>query len=334
MNRDSEYLVRSDKLTSKLTLDVLKKKASDIQDECEDFVVTKANSERNFRLNEFGGLTFLGDNGVKRDCDLTSHSLSQLSQKVGVPNRYLEKCITSGMFDLAQQNVNTWIDAEDRDYLVRVYKNNVRGLLSTKYSVCDTPTILDVVDSCVDTSDYDVNSCFLTSERLHLRFVSKEMLPINGEDLFIGLFLDSSDVGRNTLTVRFGIYKQVCTNGLIVCKKGGNLFEQRHIGITQEEFYNGLVASLSRVPQLTEEAIQWVEDARMEKAPKEEDLVDKLKHNTPLREKDIEKITTLMVDTYDDSKWGLINSITQVAQDYTLETRLELERYAGNLLVA
>ena len=41
-----------------------------------------------------------------------------------------------------------------------------------------------------------------------------------------------------------------------------------------------------------------------------------------------------MKPKYEDNIWGLINSITEVAQDFTLERRLELERIAGNLLVA
>ena len=40
------------------------------------------------------------------------------------------------------------------------------------------------------------------------------------------------------------------------------------------------------------------------------------------------------LDRYDMSRWGLINGITELAQDFTLERRLELERMAGNLLVA
>ena len=48
------------------------------------------------------------------------------------------------------------------------------------------------------------------------------MLPIDGEDLFAGITLDSSDVGRSGLYVRFFIYKQVCTNGLIIPKAAVN----------------------------------------------------------------------------------------------------------------
>ena len=41
-----------------------------------------------------------------------------------------------------------------------------------------------------------------------------------------------------------------------------------------------------------------------------------------------------MNDNYGTSTWGFINSLTEVAQDYTLERRLEIEKYAGDLLVA
>ena len=54
-----------------------------------------------------------------------------------------------------------------------------------------------------------------------------------------------------------------------------------------------------------------------------------------MKEKGVEKVLTLIEnETYPRNRWGLINSLTEVAQDYTLEKRLEIERYAGELLVA
>lgn len=40
----------------------------------------------------------------------------------------------------------------------------------------------------------------------------------------------------------------------------------------------------------------------------------------------------LMDNRYGKTKWGLVNSITEVAQDYTLDKREELEIAAGNIL--
>lgn len=319
-------------------------RSEEIQSHCTDYMVRKANLT-NIRFNDIAGLTFVdSDTQEITSLDLTHYSLSQLGTKIGVPARYLEKCVSSGRIDLAQDNVNSWLDGYNKDLFIRAYDDRARGILSSKYSVCDTPDILGVVDDVVDLSKYKVKGSYLSEERLHVRLVSKEMLPIDGEDLFAGLFIDSSDVGRNILTVKFGIYKQVCTNGLVIARAGGTLFEQKHIGISADEFHEGLVASLKNVDLLTENAVEWVERARRrynhwsvesDEYPEEiQEFVNYIRQKTNLSEDSANKVITLMRDKYEDNRWGLINSITEVAQDFTLERRLELERIAGSLLVA
>lgn len=325
------------------TLGKLIIKANDIALNSNDYTVIKANN-RNVRFNDTAGLTFIAEDSEIRDFQLSRYALGQLGSKIGVPARYLEKCIESGRIDLAQDNVNSWLEEFNKDLFIREYNGGVRGILSSKYSVCDSHEILEAVDDAVDLSKYNIKGSFLNEERLHVRLIGKEMLPIDGEDLFAGLFLDSSDVGRNILTVKFGIYKQVCTNGLVIARAGGTLFEQKHIGITADEFHSGLVASLKNVDMLTENAVEWVQrakqrynhwSARVDEHPEEiQEFVDYIRQQTNLSNESAFKVIDLMNTKYEDNRWGLINSITEVAQDFTLERRLELERIAGNLLVA
>lgn len=323
------------------TLDKLIIKANDIALNSNDYTVRKANNS-NVRFNESAGLTFVTEKGVS-NFQISRYALGQLGSKIGVPARYLEKCVQSGRIDLAQDNVNSWLEDYNKDLFIREYNGKVRGILSSKYSVCDSHEILEVVNDAVDLSNYKIKGSYLNEERLHVRLISKEMLPIDGEDLFAGLFLDSSDVGRNILTVKFGIYKQVCTNGLVIARAGGTLFEQKHIGISSEEFHEGLVKSLQNVDLLTENAVEWVRKAQHKEnhwssASEYEDnineFVNYIRQQTNLSEESSRKVIDLMNTKYTDSRWGLINGITEVAQDFTLERRLELERIAGNLLVA
>ena len=324
------------------TLDKLIIKANDIALNSTDYMVRKANTS-NVRFNETAGLTFIAEDQEIRDFQMSRYALGQLGSKIGVPARYLDKCIQSGRIDLAQDNVNSWLEDFNKDLFIREYNGGVRGILSNKYSVCDSHEILEVVSDAVDLSQYKIKGSFLNEERLHVRLVSREMLPIDGEDLFAGLFLDSSDVGRNILTVKFGIYKQVCTNGLVIARAGGTLFEQKHIGITAEEFHDGLVKSLQNVDLLTENAVEWVRraqhrDNHWSSASEYEDDINEfvayIRQKTNLSEESSRKVIDLMNTKYTDSRWGLINGITEVAQDFTLERRLELERIAGTLLVA
>lgn len=323
------------------TLDKLIIKANDIALNSTDYMVRKANTS-NVRFNETAGLTFIAEDQEIRDFQMSRYALGQLGSKIGVPARYLEKCVSSGRIDLAQDNVNSWLEDFNKDLFIREYNGGVRGILSNKYSVCDSHEILEAVDDAVDLSKYKIKGSFLNEERLHVRLVSREMLPIDGEDLFAGLFLDSSDVGRNILTVKFGIYKQVCTNGLVIARAGGTLFEQKHIGITAEEFHDGLVKSLQNIDLLTENAVEWVRraqhrDNHWSSASEYEDDINEfvayIRQKTNLSEESSRKVIDLMNTKYTDSRWGLINGITEVAQDFTLERRLELERIAGNLLL-
>ena len=59
-----------------------------------------------------------------------------------------------------------------------------------------------------------------------------------------------------------------------------------------------------------------------------------IRQQTNLSDESSRKVIDLMNTKYTDNRWGLINGITEVAQDFTLERRLELEKIAGNLLAA
>ena len=326
-------------LNVKFGLDYLIDKAEEIRGECSDYLVTCAN-EGNVMMNQFAGLTFIPDDGGVKNLLMSPHSLSQLCGKLGVPARYIEKCIENGYINLAQDNINSWIDGYNKNLFIREYDGRIRGVLSSKYSVCDSHEILGVLKDEIDIGKYNVKGSFLNEERLHLRLVNKEMLPVDGEDLFAGLFVDSSDVGRHILTVRFGIYKQICTNGLILAKASGVLFEQRHIGIAPEEFKENLHNSLKGIDELTEKTLEHIEEARKIgnkfslNSDEMEDIIQTIRQQTSLTEEGAEKVVVFMKEKYEDSRWGYINALTEVAQDYTLEKRLELEKIAGGLLVA
>lgn len=324
-------------------LDDLLKRSHEIADVSNDYTVVNATCH-NVRFNDNAGLTFIPEDGHVYNANISRFALGQLSSKIGVPARYIEKCVESGRIDLAQENVNSWLLDYEKDLFLREYKGSIRGVLSSKYSVCDSHEILEVVKDSVSLSDFKVKGSFLNEERLHVRLISKEMLPIDGEDLFAGLFIDSSDVGRSILTVRFGIYKQVCTNGLVVSRAGGVLFQQKHIGISSEEFHNGLVASLKNVDVLKENAVEWVKLAKSKNSwgynadnltqQEMEEFIARIRSVANLSETSATKVINLMQTKYGSSQWGLINGLTEVAQDYTLERRLDIEKVAGNLLVA
>lgn len=317
------------------TLSVLERESRKIEDNSRDFLVDRGSLNINTDLDLYA---------PNMGClPMSQFAMSQLCNKLGVPSRYINKCIETGRLDLAHDNLSSWLEDYPSSTFIREYNGRIRGVLTSKYSVCDTPEIIRVVDDVLDTNNYKIKGFFLNEERFHLRLVNKSPLPIVGEDLFSGITIDSSDVGRSPLTVNFLVYKQVCTNGLVVTRGKGTLFHQKHIGITADEFHEDLGESLNIVASVEEEvvnrimltrerALHW--DINSSHPEEVQELINYVRQQTKLSEEHSKKVIHLMKNTYDDSRWGMINAITEVAQEFSLERRIELEKIAGSLLVA
>lgn len=316
-------------------------KAEEIQRDCSDFITVRAKSPE-VRYQSSGFLTYLDDNGELHNSLMSTYSRSQLCNKLGVSSAYINKCIDNGMLDLVSLNINSWMDEYNAPFFIREYKGTVRGVLTPKYSVCDTKDILDVVSDSIPVDNYRVKGYFLNEEFTNIRMVSKERLHVENEDLYPGFSLVTSDVGRSILSLKFFVWKKVCTNGLIVPKQIGDLYTQKHVGLDKKEFHEELVASFKtykRVMTEVEARIMGAKSATLKDAFKDEDsltsLINSVRAKVLVSEESAKKIVYLMQNgTYEKNRFGLINSITQIAQDFSLDKRLDMERIAGNMLVA
>ena len=324
------------------------KKAAEIDSRCSDYTVKVANPNT-VRLQDDLSLSYTTSEKETRNASFNHFALSQFGTKIGVPANYLEKCLNKDRADIAQYNVNAWLQDFNKPLFIREYEdldgnNKIRGVLSDKYSVCDTPEIIDGLKDAIDLGTFNLKGSYVSEERFHLRLVDSEMLPVDGEDLFAGIILDSSDVGRSTLRVNFLIFKQVCTNGLVVNRVSTQLFKQKHIGISAEAFSNGLHEGLDLFPKITAKVVDSIEKTRNVDAPfnfhyeddeQLADLVTSIRKQTGLSPVHANNVIDIMTSKrYEDNRWGYVNALTDVAKGLTLEKRLVLEENAGRLLVA
>ncbi|NCB03486.1 MAG: hypothetical protein EOM67_15235, partial [Spirochaetia bacterium] len=104
------------------TMDTLLSKAQDIQRKCSDTLIPEVSID-NIRFSDLGNLTYQA-NGRLHDRTLTSHALSQLCNKIGIPTRYIEKCLNEGYTDLAAENINQWLSNFGKSLLIREYDHN------------------------------------------------------------------------------------------------------------------------------------------------------------------------------------------------------------------
>lgn len=283
---------------------------------------------------------------------LTPYALQQLGNRYGIPAQYVKKCMgastrlkNGGDYrELVMDNYRTWMSDDNSTVLLRQYDNHdasvTRAVLSDKYVPFDTPDIMDVVCSNVPIrKHWSVRQYLVNPERFHLRLVSDEPLDIPKEDLFMGFTIDSSDVGRSSLNMRFIIFKQVCTNGLILPKFQDVIMRQIHVGAGAERFEDNLVACLSTITQAKEYAVSLLTDVAGKKLPfklDDEEKIDSFRSSRGISKEAMNEVLEMVkANRYGEpSRWALINAMTEVAQNFGIDTRLNMERQAGLLLAA
>lgn len=313
-------------LNTTQSFDKLIEEANFIQSMCTDYKVP-ANS---MRMNEALMIKF-----DDHELPLSNLATGHLCGKLNVPSRYFNRLVESGNAELAAENINYWLENPDdkRTFFIRSYAGMVRGVLSGSYSVYDAPEILQTIREVFPPENFILKGSYVSSERLHLRLIENTMLDIDGEDLYAGITLDSSDVGRSGLSVRFFIWKKVCTNGLVIAKSSGKLFRQKHIGINHEDFAAGLTEGLQNFYTLRDKIVESIKETNAIPVNDDYDeLLAEIKDQTKLSDQAAEKVINLMQVKYAPTRWGMINGITEVAQEFTLETRIQLEEIAGNML--
>lgn len=147
--------------------------------------------------------------GERHDSDISEYAFTQLCGKVGVPASYISKCFDKGMGELAVHNFNEWsskIEGE-QDLLVREYEGSVRAVLSDRYNVFNTASVMKNVKQALDAPQYagryELNQIFLNPDKLHMRFVDfNSPLKIGNREYTPGFTISSSDVGSGSIRTR------------------------------------------------------------------------------------------------------------------------------------
>lgn len=326
--------------------DDVKNKAAEIESMRADYYV-KDVSKNLWMDSSDGTLSFCHETHLGLETEnlpASGWALSQLSVKIGMPCGYAEKCIERGHPDLAAENVNTWLTEQNgskrkksTDYLIRTYDDRIDGILSSGYTAFDTTKILGTLEKTISVKDYHVVGSYVSNERMHLRLIRDELLDVDDEDLYPGIFIDSSDVGRTALHVSFGIWKKVCTNGLCISKVGGVLYHQRHMGITPIEVETELVNRVKMIPELIARSENIIKSARGEKLNLNDEkvfdkLVNDIRRLSRMSEDDAKKVIDLAKVRYGMTRWGVVNSMTEIAQEFELDDRIRIENAAGRLI--
>ena len=261
---------------------------------------------------------------------VTDWSMSQICQMNNIPYTYLKNCHKLNP-QLAEYNFKQWTNAfANKEVMVRLYKDEVVGILSNKYTTFDNDRVMNLIDS-TDIANYTIVGHTISPERMTVRLRESEPFM---QDLFCGVQIENSQVGKLPMTIKFLVYKQVCTNGLMVNKFHSNVLYKRHIGNFLVDIDN-VKESLKGIKEYRNTVKSAITDSMNTDLLSFETkrITDTLIHRHYITEQEVkEGYIDLMFEKYGRTRWGIINILTELSQKFTLDKRIEIETFAGNLV--
>ena len=260
---------------------------------------------------------------------------SQFCTRLGIPAPYFRKCPPP----LQDEQANYWLrygqHKPGEKWLLRAKDNDLRAVLSERYSPLDNATLLDELSPLLPDS-YRVDWFGLAAESLHLRVVDpqryREVLP--NDALTVGIHIANSEVGYRSVTVDALVYRLVCKNGLIRLVKGKSLMRQRHLHVSEMRFVGVFGEAIENALQESESFLEQLKAATQTPVPDIEGVMEKIAEKWHLSDETQETVKQSLRQepaSQQESLYGLVNAYTAAAQKLPDESRYDLEVLAGQL---
>lgn len=325
---------------AELELEELEKRCKAYADKWESNIVDCSNGV-NFEFTEDKQIKYKGEDGYDHTADITQDAFNQLCSRIskGGLSTYVSALFDENMPELAFSNFRAWAERFDGSLMFREQDGVIRAVLSESYTPYDSVKVIKNLRQTVDTDEYLLANTYVTSDRTHLRFISRNPLDASFDKspLYSGFIVNSSDVGKASLSMKYFVYRQVCTNGMIATKHGGVLYRQYHIG---DEMTASKIADFNKAMlnahSLDSNYLEVAEKATKKKFSEYEFkvLLESIRKEAKLSQKGGEELLSLIDERYDRSKWGILNAVTEQAQKYALDTRIAMEELATSRLFA
>ncbi len=289
---------------------------------------------------------------------LTDHAHGQIADRVGIPKRYYDRMKEEAPALLAD-NVNHWFRETPERRMVRTLDGKARAFLSDRYHRIDNEQIAEaVLPSLLENGHLGtVVSCCVTDAKLYIQalFPRLEGDVRPGDPVQGGVIVSNGEIGNGALDIRPMIYRLICTNGMITGQVAeDSRLRRNHVGRRVEigEDYSvyrdetlkaddralalkirDSIHALAQ-PQLFNRILTAMRDATQQQ-PVANPIaaVAELGKAYPIAKGERDSIIMSLIRNGDYSKWGMVNAITETANEHpSYDRAVELQVMGGQVL--
>lgn len=266
------------------------------------------------------------------DCQVdsfTEYGLQTLGKAVGFPALFIRQMHETSPF-LANTVVSDRVYNYFRNdtapaFYAREFGNDskIHGVVSNRYSYFDDKECMEILGGS-ELSKLAFQNTIITPERFHARAIDIEHpFHIAGDksNLFFCFFIDNSMLGQSSFKVQLGVYRQICTNGMIVPVREFILCKQVHRGRKDiaAEFQESVAFLEAKQDNIKSLLLGLADSTATIEELKGDFRNDYIAKGLNTNKKETEKVLTLY-ETYAvqygrNSKWAMVNAVTEFARD-------------------
>lgn len=178
----------------------------------------------------------LAENVIIGNLAMTENGLNQYYGKLNIPKPLMEKLKNQDTKRAIVKEMAQEYDKKGKKLLVRVKENGkkyVRAVLSNQYSIIDN---YNVVEAILKDPNQDINiRGFINDDHsMKLEIALRNQINLSTEntpDNYIPIVtIENSETGNNTLNFRAGLWRLVCTNGMMMQVAIAEKATVKHIG--------------------------------------------------------------------------------------------------------
>lgn len=263
----------------------------------------------------------------------TDFALGQVCSRLEVPAKYVRRlppslraqCINHDMRRMA---------AERKRFLLRCKGDAMRGFLSDKYSRIDNSEIVDTFNTLAKDFTHQVRDFHLDDRGIWMKILVNDLRewdPVHkSEKLEMGLLVGNSEVGCRSVTVEPFVYREACTNDMVV--QLGASVKVFHIHIKPSELRLKVAQSMNTALKAGDKVMDKFVKSYEESVEKPVDVIEALAKKRGISQERTDSVKLAFEADAHENKFGVVNAFTRAAQALNGDDRVEMERFAGSLL--
>ncbi len=150
--------------------------------------------------------------------DILPTAHRQIGDYLSIPRKYYDRMLQENI-DLLAQNVNSWLQRETGERMVRTIDGKARAFLSNRYRRIDNLDIARITLPIIEKMpDAIYESCQITDDYMYIKVVNPRLTAevVPGDIVQAGVVISNSETGQGAVCIQPLIYRLVCSNGMTV----------------------------------------------------------------------------------------------------------------------